>query len=480
MAESGGSGQIGVDQWVEQSDARREGHSGPTAPVRRLLDQIQPGWRLALFAVGAGVLPFFLRQGEVRIGVSVLMLALLALGLNIVVGWAGLLDLGYTAFIGFGAYFYAIVASDKIPAHWRTEIAIPIIVIASAALGVLISLASRRLVGDYLAILTLFFGLIFLEVVRNFSRLPFVSEDLDLTGGPNGIPGVLPWNLLGFKVDSFNRYYYMLLVILVLMIVGLHYLNRSRTGRAWRATREDPLAAAHMTTPVNRVRLLAFAIGAGIAGFTGTILASVQVGVFPNNFALVFLISIYAAVILGGSGSIPGVIVGAFIIAYLPELLRDPTKAGWMFYLGIAVGVVALMRPWKRVGLAAGGLVVLGYLIRWIATSATDEATAGETAGAYMSRLLDDWVLIIGENQEIITNVAFVAAIFGGLMVVLARGPWKVAVLVPTLYLLILVWENRLVFEPSLTRQLLFGALLVVMMATRPQGLLGERRVEIT
>lgn len=472
--------EIGVDRWVEQAEQRLEGHRGPAAPIRRAFDRLQPRWRLAIFAAGAGVLPFFLRQGEVRIGVSVLILALLALGLNIVVGWAGLLDLGYTAFVGFGAYFYAIVASDQIPAHWRTEIAVPVIVVASGALGVLVSLASRRLVGDYLAILTLFFGLIFLEIVRNFSRLPFVSDDLDLTGGPNGIPRVLPWNLFGYDINTNNRYYYLLLVILVLMIVGLRNLDDSRTGRAWRATREDPLAAAHMTTPVNRVRLLAFAIGAAIAGFTGTILAAVQVGVFPNNFALVFLISIYAAVILGGSGSIPGVILGAFIIAYLPELLRDPTKAGWMFYLGIAVGLLVLMRPWDRVLVSVGGLVAFGYALRWIATAVSSEATAGKAADAFMSRVLDGWVLIIGENQEIITNVAFVATVLGGLMVVLARGWWKVAVLIPTLYLAILVWENRLVFEPSLTRQLLFGALLVVMMAVRPQGLLGRRRVEIT
>ena len=158
----------------------------------RIFDQIKPGWRLAIFTVVVGALPFFLRQGEVRIGVSVLILALLALGLNIVVGWAGLLDLGYVAFAGFGAYFYAAVASDQLPAHWPTAVAIPVIVVATGALGALISLASRRLVGDYLAILTLFFGLIFLEIVRNFSRLPFVSDDLNITGGPNGIPGVAP------------------------------------------------------------------------------------------------------------------------------------------------------------------------------------------------------------------------------------------------------------------------------------------------
>ena len=371
--------EIGVDQWVEQSDQRREKHRGLTARVRRIFDRLEPGWRLAIFTVVVAALPFFLRQGEVRVGVSVLILALLALGLNIVVGWAGLLDLGHAAFVGFGAYFYAAVASDQLPAHWPTIVAVPIIVVAAGALGALISLASRRLVGDYLAILTLFFGLIFLEIVRNFSRLPFVSDGFDLTGGPNGIPGVDAWNLLGYDINTFNRYYYLLLIVLVLMIVGLHNLDKSRTGRAWRATREDPLAAEHMTTPVNKVRLLAFTAGAAIAGFTGTIFTAVQVGVFPTNFALVFLISIYAAVILGGSGSIPGVILGAIVIGYLPEMLRDPTKAGWLFYLVIAAGMMVLMRPWQRLQIAAGGLIVFGFAVRWIAEATWSEATTGET-----------------------------------------------------------------------------------------------------
>ena len=472
--------EIGVDQWVEQSDERREEHRGLTAPLRRIFDQLAPGWRLAIFAVIVAALPLFLRRGEVRIGISVLILAMLALGLNIVVGWAGLLDLGYIAFVGFGAYFYAIVASDQLPAHWPTLIALPVIVVATGLLGVVVSLASRRVQGDYLAILTLFFGLIFLEIVRNFSRLPFVSEDFDLTGGPNGIPRVEPFDFFGFTINSFNRYYYLLLIVLLLLIIGLHNLDKSRTGRAWRATRDDPLAAEHMTTPVNRVRLLAFAAGAAIAGFTGTIFAAVQVGVFPTNFALVFLIAIYAAVILGGSGSIPGVILGAIVIAYLPELLRDPTKAGWLFYVGIVVGMLVMMRPWRRLQVAVGGLIVFGFVVRWIAQAAWSEATTGETAQAYISTLLDGWILILGEHQDIVTNIAFVAAIAGGLLVVISRGWWRVAVLVPTLYLAILVWENRLVFRPSLTRQLIFGVLLVVMMAVRPQGLLGKRRVEIT
>lgn len=471
---------IGVDEWVEQSDERREGYSGLTGPIRRILDDTAPGWKLVIGAVLVALPPLFLQAGQVRIGISILLLAMLALGLNIVVGWAGLLDLGYVAFAGFGAYFYAAVASDQIPARWPTAVALPVIVLLSGALGVLLSLASRRLAGDYLAILTLFFGLIFLELVRNFSRLPFVSEDFDPTGGPNGIPGVDPWSFFGFEINTFNRHYYLLLALLVLLIIGLHNLDNSRTGRAWRATRDDPLAAGHMTTPVNKVRMLAIAAGAAIAGFTGAAFAAVQVGVFPTNFALVFLITIYAAVILGGSGSIPGVVLGALVIGYLPELLRNPTTASWLFYLGLSVALVARMRPWKRLAGIVGGLVVFGFAVRWLVQAVWIDASTGEAAEGFLSGILDDWILILGDYQDIITNIAFVVAIGGALLTVLSRGWRQVILLIPTMYLGILVWENRLVFQPSLTRQLLFGALLVVMMAVRPQGLLGKKRVEIT
>jgi branched-chain amino acid transport system permease protein len=404
---------------------------------------------------------------------------MVALGLNVVVGWAGLLDLGYVAFYGFGAYFYAIVASEQLPAHWPTWIAIPIIVVASALLGALLSLPSRRLVGDYLAIMTLFFAQIFVELVRNFERLPFVSDDLNLTGGPNGIPGVKPWNLFGFEINTVTRHYYLALIFVGLLIVGLHNLNSSRTGRAWRALQEDTLAAEHMTTPVNKMKLLAFAVGAGIAGLTGSMFAAFQVGVFPNNFNLFFLITMYAAVILGGSGSIPGVVLGAFAIAYVPELLRDPGKAGWLFYVGIAALLYVMVKRLDRLAVTVGGVFVFGLIVRFFSSRIWDESIAGEANDTFVSRLMDDWVLILDSQRDVITSYAFVLAIAGVLMVVVARGWWRIAALIPTLYLAILVWENKLAFQPSITRQLLFGAVLVVMMAVRPQGLLGRRRVEI-
>lgn len=472
--------EIGVDRWVEQSDERHGQYQGFAAPIRRQFENLSSPWKMAIFVVAAAIFPFLVAPASIRIGITVLLLAIAALGLNVIVGWAGLLDLGYVAFYGFGAYFYAIVASDQIGAHWPTWIAIPIIVVASGCLGILLSLPSRRLSGDYLAIMTLFFAQIFVEVVRNFSRLPFVSNDLDLTGGPNGVTGIEPWDLFGFVFNTFTRQYYLALVFLALLIVGLYNLDRSRTGRAWRALREDPIAAEHMTTPLNRTKMLAFAIGAAIAGLSGTMFAAVQVGVFPNNFSLVFLITVYAAVILGGSGSISGAVLGAVVIAYLPELLRNPTYAAWLFYVALAGTVFFTIRSRRLMAITVAAVAALGFVVRLVAGGIWDSATTGEANDAFLSRLVDDWVLVLGENQDLISSYAFVAGIVGVLLVIELSGQWRVAALVPTIYIWVLVWENKLTFQPSITRQLLFGALLVVMMAVRPQGLLGTRRVEIT
>ena len=470
--------QIGVDRWVEESESRRQDYTGWTAPARRLFDKLKPGWRLALFVAVIAAYPLFVGQAGIRIGITVLILAMLALGLNVVVGWAGLLDLGYVAFYGFGAYFYAIVTSDQIGVSWPTWVSVPVIIAATALLGALLSLPSRRLVGDYLAIMTLFFAQIFVELVRNFQRLPGVETDL--TGGPNGITGVGPWELFGFQFNTFSRNFYLLLALLTLLIVGLHNVDNSRTGRAWRALREDTLAAGHMTTPVNRLKMLAFVVGAAIAGLSGTIFAAVQVGVFPNNFMLLFLITIYAALILGGIGSIPGAVLGAVAVAFTPELLRNPGLAGWLFYGGIIALLAVTVREWRRRGLVVIGLVAFGYLIRFAAIAIWGEDILGEANDNFFARLVENWVLIIGDNQDVITNYAFVLMIAAVLGVIVARGWWKVGALIPTVYLAIFVWENKLALEPSITRQLLFGGVLMVMMALRPQGLLGTRRVEIT
>lgn len=470
--------QIGVDRWVEESGERQEQYSGWTAPARRIIDKIRPGWRLALFILVVAIYPLLVSASGVRIGITVLLLAVLALGLNVVVGWAGLLDLGYVAFYGFGAYFYAIVSSNQLGIHWPTWVSIPVIVGATALLGALLSLPSRRLVGDYLAIMTLFFAQIFVEIVRNYSRLPGVTTDI--TGGPNGITGVDPWVLFGFEFNTFNRYFYLLLAVLALLVVGLHNIDNSRTGRAWRALREDTLAAEHMTTPVNRLKMLAFAVGAAIAGLSGTIFTAVQVGVFPNNFLLVFLITVYAALILGGLGSIPGVIVGAIAVAFTPEILRNPSAASWLFYAGLLILLLGVMKRRARLAAVIAGVFAFGLVLRLAVLGIWGESILGTPNDTMTGRLLDGWLLILGEHKDLVANYAFVLAVVGVLAVIVSKGWWKLAAFVPTIYLAMFVWENKLALQPSVTRQLLFGGVLMVMMAVRPQGFLGIRRVEIT
>ena len=197
----------------------------------------------------------------VRIGVNGMLLALLAVGLNVSVGWAGLLDLGFVAFYGFGAYTFALLSSDQLGIHLPTLLAVPIVILATGLLGLVLGLPSWRLSGDYLAIVTLFFSQIFLELTLNFDRL-----GVDLTGGPNGISGVDPFSFLGFEFSSPTSYFYLLLVLVAVIVTMLYLVDRSRTGRAWRALRDDPLAAEIMTVPIRRLKLMAFATGAAVAG----------------------------------------------------------------------------------------------------------------------------------------------------------------------------------------------------------------------
>ena len=211
-----------------------------------------------------------------------------------------------------------------------------------ALLGLLVGLPSRRLVGDYLAIVTLFFGQAFVVFVNNANRInfPFIGHT-DLTGGANGLDNIDPLNLFGWTVTTTKEYYYFTLGAFVLVMTLLYFVNQSRTGRAWRALREDPLAAEVMSMPINRLKLMAFVFGAATAAFAGSIYGSVQTGAFPGDFDIGLLITIYAIVILGGAGSLAGVIVAAIIVNAVPELLRDPNQAEWVFYVGLTVVVFA-------------------------------------------------------------------------------------------------------------------------------------------
>jgi branched-chain amino acid transport system permease protein len=472
---------IGVDEWVASVEDRREQYRGLTGYVRRAWDALPVGGRLLVFLVPAAIFPLVTSTGNLfRYGLITLIYALLALGLNIVVGFAGLLDLGYIAFFGFGAYTYGYVASGHTGRHWPAELAILLAIAVAGVVGLLVGLPSRRLVGDYLAIVTLFFGQAFVVFVNNANRInfPFFGH-VDLTGGANGLDNIDALDVFGWEVNTTKEYYYYTLGAFTLTMVLIFFASESRTGRAWRALREDPLSAEVMSIPVNRLKLMAFVFGASIAGFAGAIYGSVQTGAFPGDFDVGLLITIYAIVILGGAGSLAGVIVGAIIVNGVPELLRDPNQAEWVFYTTIALLLVTQLRPWRRLAAVVGATIALGFALHAIADAWFPRWTAGEPGEGALAHAVGSWMLLPSDPTRI-ANFAYVFLIAAILVLTIVRGIWRIVLLVPTIYLAAFVWENLLVEQTAgATRFLLLGALLVVLMNVRPQGLFGTARVEI-
>ena len=469
---------IGVDSWAAEADERRE-----AGRLRGYYERI-PRWALfAAFLAGSALIPFLTdNEYVIRVAVDTLIFALLALGLNVVVGFSGLLDLGYIAFYGLGAYLYAFLSSPMFDIHWPAEVTLPLILVTAAFAGLLLGLPSRRLLGDYLAIVTLFFGQAFVTFATNGDAVSFLgfTGSFNLTNGPNGIADLDPLDFFGAKVQSIDGFFYVALITLAVVTITLHLTAESRTGRAWKALREDPLAAEAMSIPVNRLKLLAFSFGAAVAGVTGAISAAVDGAVFPNSYDIPLLITVYAMVILGGAGSLSGVILGALTINVSLEVLRDANQARWLFYSAILITLVAKVRPWRKLAGVILGLVAFGYAFHAIVGVIWPSATRGQAAGGdAIGRAVQDWVIRPSHDATTIGNYAFVGLIAAVLGLTLLHGVWRVIALVPTLYLAAFVWENRLVFEPSVTRLIMLGALLIFLMNARPQGLLGTSRVEI-
>jgi branched-chain amino acid transport system permease protein len=471
---------VGVDEWVAQVEDRRMRYAGPIGLLRRGISLVPSPVRLAVFAAFAATLPFWMNTGDLFVyGTFTLIYVLLGLGLNVVVGYAGLLDLGYVALFGFGAYFYAELSSEHYGIHWPATASIPVVVAATAVLGLVLGIPSRRLLGDYLAIVTLFFGQAF--VVFTNAANPDVRGH-GLTGGPNGIADIDPLTFFGYELTTRTQEFYFLLVVAVLVLVGLYYLSESRTGRAWKALREDPLAAEAMSMPVNRLKLLAFMFGAAIAGLTGCIFAAILTAVTPGNFDLPILITIYTIVILGGFGSLTGVVIGAIVVNVsfqflAPENPQD--NARLLFYAVVVLLLTLTLRPWWRLGAVVAAVAVLG-----VATVAIVEAVAPSWSGGpvveggRLAGVIEDCVLIPAGHDRF-GSWAYVALVAAILLLTLLRGWVRTLALVPTIYLAAVVWENTFVEEPAVARWILFGSLLVALMSVRPQGLLGTPRVEI-
>jgi branched-chain amino acid transport system permease protein len=436
--------------------------------------------RLAVFALLAGTLPFWMDRGDLfAYGIFTLLYILLGLGLNVVVGYAGLLDLGYVAFFGIGAYSYGLLSSEHYGIHWPALASIPLVMLGTAAVGLILGITSRRLLGDYLAIVTLFFGQAFVVFVN--AANPTVHGK-GLTGGPNGVVDIDPLRFFGYELTTRTQQYFFLLGTVVVVLAALHFLSESRTGRAWRALREDPLAADAMSIPVNRLKIMAFAIGASIAGLAGCIFASVLTAVSPGNFGLPILITIYAIVILGGIGSLTGVVLGAIVINISFQFLapeNPQSNARVLFFAVLVLLLVLSVRPrWLGAALV-GAVIVFGFVTQAIVEAVAPSWAGGNvTEGGRLADVVGNWV-VIPQGHGDFGNFAYVTLVVAVLAVTRMHGWWRTAALVPTVYLAAIVWETSFVEQPQVARWILFGALLIALMTVRPQGLLGTPRVEI-
>ena len=302
--------------------------------------------RVAVFlaaGVGLVLLPLvaqYFGNAWVRIIDIALLYVLLALGLNIVVGYAGLLDLGYVAFYAVGAYMFGLLASSQLTdtfvtfknmfpdgLHTPWWVVIPLGAVLAGGAGVLLGAPTLKLRGDYLAIVTLGFG----EIVRVFMNN--LDAPVNITNGPKGIAQIDDMHifgldlgktheLFGFDIPKVTNYYFLFLVLVIFAVIICYRLERSRIGRAWMAIREDEIAAKAMGINTRNLKLLAFGMGATFGGVSGAMFATFQGFISPESFSLQESTMIVAMVVLGGLGHLPGVIVGALLLSALPEVLR--------------------------------------------------------------------------------------------------------------------------------------------------------------
>ena len=268
----------------------------------------------------------------INVAVVVLSYVVLGLGLNVVIGFAGLLDLGYAAFYAVGAYLAAILITQFGVSLW---LCLPLAALAAAFFGVLIGAPTLRLRGDYLAIVTIGFG----EITRIT-----INNATSITGGPNGVIGIPKPELVGIQFVEPIYFYYLLLALAGLAVLLSHRLLYSRIGRAWTYLREDDLAARVMGVNPVRFKLMAFAFGAFWAGLAGAVFSS-RIGIAaPESFTFLESILIVVIIVIGGTGSIPGVIAGAVAMILIPEILRPLLTYRFLIF-GIVLILVMRFRP---------------------------------------------------------------------------------------------------------------------------------------
>jgi ABC-type branched-subunit amino acid transport system permease subunit len=327
---------------------------------------------------------------------------------------------------------------------------------------------------------TLFFLQLFQTLTTNGDN----AFGHNLTGGPNGILNIDPFHIAGHNLIVQHAgvfavsYYYVALGVLAVVYVALRFVNLSRTGRAWRSLREDPLAAEVMGMPVNWLKLLSFSFGAAVAALTGTLFAALSASVFPLSFYFTLLIIVYTMVILGGSGSMPGVVAGALIIGPLLELLREPGKARVVFVIALVGGLTFAFRRSRRLAVISGATLILGFVVHAVASALHGKWVAGEHAGG-VAGVWAHWVVVPSHLAGWVPPTSYVGLIGAALVLTLVRGWVRLVLLPPVLYLAAFVWENVMLVNPEPTRYIVLGLVLIALMVIRPNGLLGERRVEI-
>jgi branched-chain amino acid transport system permease protein len=334
-----------------------------TRPLARGLSTVSRATLVGLLLTGLTAFGLAADDYLLDIGVLVGVYTILGLGLSIVIGQAGLLDLGYIAFYAIGAYWTALLGTHFAVNFW---ILLPTSAVVAAVFGVVLGYPTLRLRGDYLAIVTLGFGEIIRITLNNWR---------ELTNGPMGImniphptivlPGVGTLQF-GLKVQA---YYFFILVLAVLTVFVVRRLVHSRVGLAWKAIREDELAAGAMGVDVRRAKLLAFGLGAAFAGLAGSFFAGRAGFVSPESFTFAESVLVVCIVVIGGAGSLAGVILGALVFIALPELLREAARYR-MLAFGVAMVTLALVRPQGLLGRT------------WVGEERDEDRTAGTAAVA--------------------------------------------------------------------------------------------------
>jgi branched-chain amino acid transport system permease protein len=348
--------------------------SAPAAPkksspgFRQRVDNLPKAVKIALWVVFAIFLfllpllniPFITTEGSDFGGVlfTVATYVLVALGLNIVVGYAGLLDLGYVGFYAIGAYTIGVLTSEH--AHMSWVVVVPIAIVVAMISGIILGAPTLRVRGDYLAIVTLGFG----EIVRltlvnsewlggaqGISDIPkppgfelFEVPSIDWSSGAPVVDLDTTSTFLKFGINDFVPYYWLALGVISLVLLFDILVKSSRVGRAWEATREDEDAAELMGVPTFRFKLLAFALGAAIGGLSGALFATKAGFISPDSFQLLLSILFLAAVVVGGAGNRWGVIVGAIVVSYFPERFREFADFRVLVF-GLALMLLAIFRP---------------------------------------------------------------------------------------------------------------------------------------